>query len=221
MIAMSEFILYSYFRSSASYRVRIALNLKNIAYEYRAVHLLNNGGEQRSDEYRKLNPSEQVPTLIHKGRALGQSMAIVEYLDSVHPSPRLFSEDAFQKALVIQACEIVNSGVQPLHNLIVLQELGKRFSATDEQKNDWTAFWIQRSLLALENFLQPHAGDFCFGHAVTAADCFLMPHLANADRFKVSLAPYPTLKRVRANCDKLAAFQKAAPGVQPDTPANF
>lgn len=218
---MSEFILYSYFRSSASYRVRIALNLKQIPYEYRAVHLLNNGGEQHKDEYRKLNPSSQVPTLLHGDRVIGQSMAIIDYLDTVKPEPQLFPKDPYQRALVIQACEIVNSGAQPLHNLNVLQELGKRFNATDEQKNEWSAHYISRALVALESLLGKHAGNFAFGNQVTAADCFLMPHFANVDRYKVSLASCPTLSRIRASCEKHQAFQKAAPGVQPDTPPNF
>jgi len=218
---MSEFILYSYFRSSASYRVRIAMNLKQIAYEYRAVHLLNNGGEQHKDDYRQLNPSAQVPTLIHGDRVIGQSMAIIDYLDQVRPEPKLFPADAYQRALVIQACEIVNSGAQPLHNLNVLQELEKSFSAGDAQKSEWSSHWIARALEALENLVAKRAGDYAFGNQVTAADCFIMPHLANADRYKVPLATYPTLSRLRGTYEKNPAFQKAAPAAQPDTPPNF
>lgn len=218
---MSDFILYSYFRSSASYRARIALNLKQINFEYRAVHLLNNGGEQHKDEYRKLNPSAQVPTLIHGDHVIGQSMAIIDYLDQIKPEPKLFPADAHKRALVIQACEIVNSGAQPLHNLNVLQELEKRFAATETQKNEWSSHWISRGLGALEGLLAKHAGDYAFGNQVSAADCFIMPHFANADRYKIALAPYPTLTRLRATYEKNPAFQKAAPGVQPDTPANF
>jgi maleylacetoacetate isomerase len=217
---MNEFVLYSYFRSSASYRVRIALNLKDIAYAYRAIHLLNNGGEQNTEDFRKLNPSGEVPTLLHNGKALAQSMAILDYLDHVAPAPRLFPEDPYRRALVIQACEIVNSGVQPVHNLKVLQALEDRFDADQKRKNDWAAHWITKGLDSLEAFLKPHAGDFSFGHEVSAADCFLMPQLVNADRFQVSLAPYPTLSRIRANCEKLDPFKRAAPNVQPDTPPN-
>lgn len=215
---MSEFILYSYFRSSASYRVRIALNLKNIAYEYRAVHLLKDGGEQHSAAYTQINPSHQVPTLIHNGKALGQSVAIIDYLEAIHPTPALFPKDPFARGLVLQACEIVNSGAQPLHNLRVLQELEKRFSASEAVKAEWSALWIGNGLEALENFLKPYAGAYCFGETVTAADCFLIPHLANADRYKVELNSYPVLSRIRANCDKLDAFIKAAPLAQPDAP---
>lgn len=218
---MSEFVLYSYFRSSASYRARIALHLKRIEFEYRAVHLLNNGGEQRSVEYQKLNPSQQVPTLVHNGRAIGQSMAILEYLDQVRPDvAQLFPDEAYERALVVQACEIVNSGIQPLHNLSVLQLLEKRFGADEAQKNEWTRHWLESGLEALETFLKPHADDYCFGNEVTAADCFLIPNLANADRFEVSLEKFRTLSRIRGNCEGLDGFRKASPKLQPDTPAN-
>jgi maleylacetoacetate isomerase len=217
---MNEFILYSYFRSSASHRVRIALNLKDIDFEYRAVHLLKDGGEQHSDEYRELNPSGQVPTLIHKGRAIGQSMAIVDYLDQIRPEPRLFPEDPFQRALVIQFCEIINSGMQPLQNLSVLQELEKRHGADQDQKNEWVTHWVKKGFETAENFLKTRAGQFCFGQDVTAADCFLIPQImGGADRYNVSLDPYPTIARIRRNCDALEAFQKAAPSAQPDTPS--
>lgn len=139
---MKEFALYSYFRSSASYRVRIALGLKGIDYEYRAVHLLNNGGEQLKAEYALINPSHEVPTLIHKkdGQefAVGQSVAIVDYLDRVAPLPPLFPQDPAERAKVLQVCEIVNSGIQPLHNLRVLKLLSTKFGADENQKNDWT-----------------------------------------------------------------------------------
>ena len=215
---MKEFTLYSYFRSSASYRVRIALNLKGIEFEYKAVHLLNDGGEQHKDEYRKLNPSREVPTLIHNGKVLAQSMAIIDYLDRVKPTPRLFPDDPYQRALVVQACEILNSGAQPVHNLRVLQELGKRFGADQAAKDAWAAHWITYGCETMETMLKPHAGTHCFGNAPSAADCFLVPHLANAKRFKVDLAPYPTLLRISAIMNE-AAFKKAAPDVQPDTPA--
>ena len=216
---MSDLILYSYFRSSASHRVRIALYLKGLEFEYRAVHLLNNGGEQFSSEYAKLNPSREVPALVHKGRAIAQSMAIIDYLDSVKPEPRLFPKDPFQRALVTQACEIVNSGAQPLFNLRVLNELEKRFGADQEKKNAWAGHWLHYSLKSLEDLLKPHAKGFCFGDEPTAADCFVNAHFASAERFKIDLASYPTLARIKANCAKLEAFRKAAPNAQPDTPA--
>lgn len=218
MSLQNDFILYSYFRSSASYRVRIGLNLKEIPYEYRAVHLINNGGEQLKPEYKKMNPSGDVPTLIHKGFALGQSIAILDYLDNINPSPRLFPENAQQRALVLQACEIVNSGVQPLHNLRVLKKIQKDFNVGEAETNRWATEWITYGLDTLESFLEKHAGRFSFGDQVSAADCYVMPHLANADRYSVSLEKYPTLQRIRATCNAIPAFAKAAPARQPDAP---
>jgi maleylacetoacetate isomerase len=219
---MKEFALYSYFRSSASYRVRIALGLKGIDYEYRAVHLLNNGGEQLKAEYALINPSHEVPTLIHKkdGQefAVGQSVAIVDYLDRVAPLPPLFPQDPAERAKVLQVCEIVNSGIQPLHNLRVLKLLSTKFGADENQKNDWTRHWLVYGLNALEKILFTTARDFCFGNQPNAADCFLIPNLANADRFQVDLAPYPTLRKIRENCEKLPAFVNAHPTNVPDAP---
>lgn len=215
---MNEFILYSYFRSSASFRVRIALNYKGIPYEYRAVHLLNNGGEQHSEHYRKLNPSGDVPTLIHKEQVIGQSMAIIDYLDHVHPERALFPREMHHRALVMQACEIINSGIQPVHNLRVLQALSKNFGADDKQKDAWVVQWIEYGSKALEAFLKPHAGHFAFGDMFTAADCFAVPHFFNMDRYKISIEPYPTLKRIKESSLKLEPVQNAAPDRQPDFP---
>lgn len=215
---MQEFILYSYYRSSASYRARIALNLKGIAYEYRAVHLLSNGGEQKAESYRELNPSREVPSLVHNGRTVAQSMAIIEYLDLVRPEPRLFPSDPYQRALVVQACEIINSGIQPLHNLKVFDALAERFGADQEAKNAWARHWITEGLVALENLLKPYAARFCLGDAVTAADCFLVPQMTSGDRFEMDDSNIPTLTRVRANCEALKAFRDASPFNQPDTP---
>lgn len=215
---MAEFVLYSYFRSSASFRVRIAMNLKGIAFEYRAVHLLNEGGEQFRDDYRRLNPSREVPTLVHQGKSLSQSVAILDYLDAVRPEPRLFPKDPFGRAVVLQACEIVNSGTQPLMNLRVLNELGTRFGADQAGKDEWVRHWVRYGLESLEGFLKPRSGKFSFGDELTAADCFVIPQLFGADRFQVDLSPYPTLRRIRENCEALDAFKKAAPAVQPDTP---
>jgi maleylacetoacetate isomerase len=217
-LLMAEFVLYSYFRSSASYRARIAMNLKGLPYEYRAVHLLNNGGEQHQSAYGQLNPSHEVPTLVHNGKAIGQSMAILDYLDRVSPLNRLFPEEPYARAQVMQACEIVNSGGQPIYNLRVLQELGKKFGADQNAKDDWARHWLGYSLGAFETFVKDKAGEFCFGAQPNAADCFLIPHLAGADRFKLSLDPFPTLARIRKNCTQLDTFKKAAPDVQPDTP---
>ena len=183
-----DFALYNYFRSSASHRVRIALHLKQIDFDYKPVHLLNNGGEQHTGEYTHLNPSHQVPTLIHRcfknesqprenkgrteDRVIGQSMAILDYLDQIAPAPRLFPREPGERALCFQICEIINSGMQPLFNLKVLQELGARFQANQNSKNEWTQLWMNLGLAALEELLLKHAGPYCLGAEVTAADCF-------------------------------------------------
>ena len=214
----TDFILYNYFRSSASYRVRIALEMKAIPYEYRAVHLINDGGEQYKPQYQALNPSREVPTLVHKGRAIAQSLAILDYLDSVAPTPRLFPNDAIRRALVIQACEIINSGAQPPGNLRVQKLLVEKFGATEAQKSDWTNYWVNYGLETMETFLKPHAGKYSFGDDVTASDLCVVPMMFTADRFKVSTAACPTLNRINENCVKLEAFKKAAPSAQPDFP---
>ena len=215
---MSDFILYSYFRSSASYRVRIGLALKGIEYEYRPVHLLESGGQQKSDEYRAMNPSAQVPTLVHRGRALGQSLAILQYLDDVVPEPALFPRDPFLRAQVVQACEIVNSGIQPLGNLSVLQELERRHGWGPEAKVEWTAHWVEVGFRSLEGFLTKTASAFCFGNEPGAADAFLVPQVAIALRHHVALDAYPLIGKIYQNCLSLDAVQRAHPDAQPDSP---
>jgi maleylacetoacetate isomerase len=213
---MGGFVLYSYFRSSASFRARIALNLKGIKYDYRAVHLLKGGGEQFNDEYARLNPSKQVPVLIHNGHAIGQSMAIVEYLDHVAPTPRLFPEDPSRRALVTQACEIVNSGAQPFVNLSALNYMRDVLKVDESGRTQWTMHWLDNGLRTLEQFLKPCAAEFAMGSQVTAADCFVRPHFFTCDRFKVSIDDYPTLARLRETYSKADAFLRAEPSQQPD-----
>ncbi len=215
---MADLILYSYFRSSASHRVRIALNLKGLPYEYKAVHLLNNGGEQNRDDYTQLNPLRQVPTLIHKGRAIGQSMAILDYLEWLEPAPALFPKEPYARALVLQACEIINSGIQPLGNLSVVNELEKRAGFDQAKKNEWIQHWIHKGLTAFESMIRPHAGRFCFGDGPTAADCFLVPQVFGAIRFGADLGRVPLLAEIHETCMGLKAFANAAPGAQPDAP---
>lgn len=241
--------LYNYFRSSASYRVRIALHLKQIEFDYHAVHLLNAGGEQLQNWYENLNPIRQVPTLVRRaveldsqsdatsksatnaapnaappaapGVVIAQSMAILDYLDQCHPDRALFPRDANLRAQCIQICEIINSGMQPLFNLRTLNELTKMFGATQDQKNEWTKIWIGEGLTALERLIQPLANQFCLNDMVTAADCFLIPQLFAADRFGVTLENCPTLQRVRANCEAMPEFKAASPFRQVDTPAEM
>ena len=215
---MSKFILYNYFRSSTSYRARIALNLKGIAYEYKAVHLLNGGGEQHSAEYRRLNPQGEVPTLVHNGKAIAQSFAIIEYLEDVHKLPALFPEDPYLKAKVRQFCENINSFIHPLSNLKVLQKLEKDLKYTTEQKNEWVQHWYRQGFSALEEMLMEFSGTYCFGDQVTAADIMLIPCIFTAKRFQVNLDAYPLCLKINDNCLKLDAFKKAHPSRQPDTP---
>lgn len=211
-------VLYSYFRSSASYRVRIALNLKQLSYEYKPIHLINGGGEQYSEEYRRLNPSAELPTLVHNGRAIGQSVAIIQYLDDVFFQHPLIPQDPYLKAKTLQVCEVVNSGIQPLQNLRVLKKLEQDFSATEEQKNRWIQHWIRLGFESLEKILEPHAGPFAFGARPSMADAFLMPQIYNAHRFQVDMTPFPTLNQIAKSCGDLDAFQRAHPDDQPDTP---
>lgn len=214
---MSDLVLYSYFRSSASYRVRIALHHKGLQFEYKPVHLLNNGGEQNASQYRDLNPAGEVPTLVHKSNVISQSMAILQYLDECFPTETLFSKDAYQKAKIIQFCEGINC-TQPYQNLKTLQFLEKEMQVSEEKKKLWLNSWLGRNLEASEKFLQKTAGKFCFGDKVTAADCFLMPQLFTANRFGIHFDQYINISKVAKNCSDLPAFKAAHPFTQPDTP---
>lgn len=219
---MSEFNLYNYFRSSTSYRVRIALELKGINYTYTPVHLVNNGGEQNSPAYRQLNPVGGVPTLIHNGKIISQSFAIIEYLDELFPevSP-LFPSDLFDKAKVRQLCETINADIHPLQNLKVIQYLEKHLNMTVEQKNLWLNKWISEGLTAAEKIIEAYAGKFCFGNSVTAADLFLIPQLFSSQRFNVDITEFKLLAKINENCLLLEPFKKAHPYRQIDTPSEF
>lgn len=213
--------LYSYFRSSSAFRVRIALNLKNLDYEYLPVHLLQNGGEQNSPEFKKLNPKGEVPLLIHEGKRLSQSVAIIEYLDEVYPEPPLFPTEAYLKSQVRAACEIINSGIQPLQNLRTLQKLQNDFAITEEAKVQWIVDWVRMGFDAYEDLIRNFAGKYSFGDQVTASDLFLVPQVLTAFRYKMPLGDYPTIKQVYNNLEGLEAFQKASPFTQPDTPPDL
>lgn len=217
---MSDLKLYNYFRSSTSYRARIALELKNLNYSYIPVHLINNGGEQNSEAYRNLNPMGGVPTLEHNGKHISQSFAIIEYLDEVfNTGVQLLPSDPYLRAKVRQVCEMINADIHPLQNLKVTNYLEKEMHIVADSKQIWLNHWISDGLSALEKTLQPLAGDFCFGNSVTAADVLLIPQLFTANRFKVDFSRLKTLVRVFENCEKLEPFKKAHPYRQPDTPA--
>ena len=210
--------LYSYFRSSAAYRVRIALNLKGLAYETVPVHLTRGGGEQLAPSYRKLNPQALVPVLQDSERVLAQSLAIMEYLEEVHPLPPLLPKDPAARARVRALALAVACDLHPLNNLRVLNYLTGPMGLGDDAKQAWYRHWIAEGLGALEASLasDPDTGKFCHGDAPGLADCCLVPQLANAHRFKCDVLPYPTLLKIEQNCQALEAFRRAAPGEQPD-----
>ncbi|HWP94551.1 MAG TPA: maleylacetoacetate isomerase [Gammaproteobacteria bacterium] len=211
-------ILYTYFRSSASYRVRIALNLKGIAAEYRFVHLVRDGGEQHKPEYRRLNPQGRVPALVVDGRTLTQSLAIIEYLEETHPEPALLPGDPLGRARVRALAHTVASDIQPLGNLAVLQYLERELGIDQARREAWARHWIAQGFTALETLLagDERTGRFCHGDAPTLADVCLVPQMFNARRMGLDLTPYPTLVRIDAECRKLEAFARAAPENQPD-----
>ena len=210
--------LYTFFRSSASYRVRIALNLKGLAYEQAPIHLRRDGGEQLSAAYRVINPQALVPALEDGGRIMTQSVAIIEYLEEKHPKPPLLPLDPADKALVRSMAMIIACEVHPIQNLRVLNHVKKEYGQTDEQVNRWAQHWIDLGLSALETMITaaPSRGKFCFGNSPTLADICLVPQLGNARRYGCDLAKYPAILEIEKNCMALAAFADAAPEKQPD-----
>ncbi|XP_065833531.1 maleylacetoacetate isomerase-like [Oscarella lobularis] len=210
---MAKPILYSYFRSSCSWRVRIALNLKEIDYEYRPIHLLKNGGEQHSDEYMALNPSRTVPLLRIDDHNLAQSLAIIEYLDETRPNPALLPRDnAYNRAVVRRISDMIASDIQPIQNLRVLSYVG------DEKKMEWGRHWIDAGFQSLEALLKETSGAYCVGDQITMADICLIPQIANAKRFKVDLSKFPVICRIDETLSTHKAFQAAHPFRQPDCP---
>ncbi|MDB5841949.1 MAG: Maleylacetoacetate isomerase [Herminiimonas sp.] len=214
--------LYSYFRSSASYRVRIALNLKNLSYETVPVHLLRNGGEQFSPEYRKLNQDALVPVLVDDSRddayALTQSLAIIEYLDEVHPMPALLPTSAADRAFVRSLALSIACDIHPVNNLRILRYLVHNLKVSEEDKNAWYRHWCEHGLAALEATLAAdnRVGAFCYGDTPTLADCCLVPQVANAQRLDCDLASMPIIMRINETCMDIEAFANAAPANQPD-----
>jgi len=210
--------LYDYFRSSAAYRVRIALNLKGVAPERVFVHLRK--GMQRDAGYLDVNPHGLVPALVtDDGSVLTQSLAIVEYLDETVPSPPLLPGSAAERARVRSIAQAIACDIHPIDNLRVLRYLLHTVGVTEAQKDAWYSYWIDVGLEALERSLarDPATGRFCHGDTPTLADICLVPQLANARRVDMDLSPYPTLTRIESNCRALPAFADAAPANQPDT----
>lgn len=208
--------LYEFFRSSASYRVRIALNLKSLSYEQVAVDLP--GGEQLRAEFEGMNPAHLVPVLEDEGLRLTQSLAIMEYLDERYPEPALLPRSsAADRATVRQLALAIACEIHPLNNLRVLKYLVGPLAQTEARKSEWARHWIALGFAALETQLaaSPKRGRFCFGDTPTMADCCLVPQIANAMRVDTDMTPYPTLTRIERHCAELEAFQRAHPSAQP------
>ena len=210
--------LYGFFRSSASYRVRIALNLKRLSYEQIPIHLRRGGGEQFGANYKAINPQSLVPTLEDSGRILTQSLAIMEYLEERYPKPPLLPADPVDRAAVRSMALIIACEIHPIQNLRVLVYLKNTLKQSDDDLNLWARHWIDLGLSALEQSVAsgPKPGKFCFGETPTLADICLVPQLANARRFGCDLSIYPKLLKIETACNELAAFADAAPEKQPD-----
>jgi maleylpyruvate isomerase len=208
--------LYGYWRSSATWRVRIALEYKGLAFDYVPVHLIEGGGQHRTEWYKQLNPSTQVPTLTvdldGTSRNLGQSMAILEFLEEAYPQTPMLPSDPFLRARTRQLAEIVNSGIQPLQNLSVLNHL----KTLDVDSKAWSARWIEQGLRAFQAIVLETGGTFCVGDHVTWADAVLIPQLYNARRFDVKLDDFARLLEIEKACEALPAFQRAHANAQPD-----
>lgn len=210
--------LYTYFRSSAAYRVRIGLNLKGLAVDSVPVHLIKDGGQQLGAEYRAVNPNALVPALQDEGTTITQSLAILEYLDETYPTPPLLPATPAARARVRALALQIACDIHPLNNLRVLKYLVKEAGVSEEVKNAWYVHWVQQGFAALELQLarSPETGRFCHGDQPTLADCLLVPQVFNAVRFNIDMGPYPTIARIAAACDALPAFAAAHPSRQPD-----
>jgi maleylpyruvate isomerase len=207
--------LYSYFRSSAAYRVRIALNLKGLPYEMAFIHLSKDGGQQRKPEYTAINPQMRVPALaLSGGDVLTQSLAIIEYLDEIQPEPPLLPAAALARAKVRAVAQLIACDIHPLNNTVVLQYLKRTLKHEQPEIDAWYRHWIVEGFKAIEAMIAP--GPYAFGAHVTLADVCLVPQVFNARRFKVALEAFPKIVGVEAACLKLAAFDKARPENQPD-----
>ncbi|KAK3814326.1 MAG: glutathione S-transferase [Benniella sp.] len=205
-------VLYSYFRSSCSWRVRIALNLKKIEYKYQPVNLMK--GEQKTDEYRKISPFGYVPAYVDNksGKTLIESISILEYLDEIYPETPLLPKDPVERATVRTLVQAIATGIQPVANLRILQYVG------EDRKDEWAKHFIQEGFKAVEAMLAKTAGAFAFGDKITMADLVIVPQVYNAERFNVDLSVYPTIARLNRELMELPEFRNAHPSNQPDCP---
>lgn len=209
--------LFGYWRSSASFRVRLVLQLKGLGYEQHPVNLRQ--GEQKEKAYRRVNPQGLVPFLIDGDVQLGQSVAIMEYLDETYPAYPLMPSAPEERAKVRQIVNMIACDTHPLNNLRVLNYLEQELGQSKTARDAWYRHWIDETFTALEQLLMTTAGVYCVGNEVTLADCMLVPQVYNAHRFNMTLDDYPTIARIVANCEQLQAFVKAAPANQPDAQA--
>ncbi|XP_029316692.1 maleylacetoacetate isomerase isoform X2 [Cottoperca gobio] len=214
MATQTKPILHGYFRSSCSWRVRIAFALKGIEYDQVPVHLIKDGGQQLTEQYKTLNPMQQVPAVEIDGITLSQSLAVIQYIDETRPGPRLLPEDPKKRAQVRMISDVIASGIQPLQNLYVIQKIGA-------EKVQWAHHFIDRGFQALEPILKQTAGKYCVGDEISMADICLVPQVYNAERFKVDLGQYPTIKRLNQVLLQIEAFKVSDPSCQPDTPADL
>lgn len=216
--AADQLKLYSYFRSSAAYRVRIALNLKGLPYDYAPIHLLREGGMQYAEAFRAMNPQQLVPLLDDDGFQLSQSLAIIEYLDERFPEVPLMPDTAKGRARVRQLALAIACDIHPLQNLRVLKYLTGTLRVAEDDKMDWLKHWLGLGLQALETELSRSEtrGKFCYGDRPTMADCALVPQMFSASRFGVDITPYPTLRAIHAECEAHEAIAAAHPSNQPD-----
>ena len=205
--------LYDYYRSTASYRVRIALHYKQISYQSIPIHLIDHGGEQHQSTYLDINPQGLVPCLDQNGHPLTQSLAIIEYLEDTYPSPSLLPSDPWERAQVRSLALLIACDMHPLNNLRVLQQLKQQFQATDTQVNAWYHHWLKLGFDAFEQHLNHLSRTIpvCLGDKISVADICLIPQVYNAKRFEFSMAPYPLIEEINAYCLSLEPFSKAAP----------
>ncbi|MDP7591495.1 MAG: maleylacetoacetate isomerase, partial [Litorilituus sp.] len=208
--------LYGYWRSTAAYRVRIALHLKAIEFERESVHLVKNGGEQHQEFYAQLNPNQLVPTLVDGDFSLNQSLAIIDYVDANYPGLSLYPDDAKTRAKVQALALDIACDIHPLNNLRIQQYLAGDMKVAAQAKSAWLDHWMTIGFNAIEKRLVQTAGCYCFQDQITVADICLVAQVYNAHRFNVDMSAYPYINRVVENCNKLEAFQLALPENQPD-----
>ena len=212
--------LYSYWRSSAAYRVRIGLQLKRLPFETAAVHLLRDGGEQRGESFQAINPQGLVPVLKHGQRVIRQSLAILEYLEETFPDHPIMPATARDRARVRAIAQMVACDIHPLNNLRILQFFEQDWNVPQPERDAWVRRWIEQGFAAIESLLadNPSTGEFCEGDLPGLADCCLVPQVYNARRFGVDLSAYPTILRIEQHCLTLPEFDAARPENQPDAP---